>query len=69
LLERAGLPTRLEAADWGLIIQRMAYDKKNVDSRIVFVLPTGYGKVEVFKDVAMDEVRWALTGREKKEGK
>jgi 3-dehydroquinate synthase len=69
LLERAGLPTRLEAADWGLIIQRMAYDKKNVDSRIAFVLPTGYGKVEVFKDVAIDDIRRALADQQKKEGK
>ncbi|MDN5276168.1 MAG: 3-dehydroquinate synthase [Clostridiales bacterium] len=64
LLEKAGLPTRLEAADWDLIIERMAYDKKNVDSRIVFVLPTGYGKVEVFKDVATDDIKQVLADRQ-----
>jgi len=63
LLERAGLPTVLEAADWSSILQRMAYDKKNVDSGITFALPTGYGKVEVFKGVAMDGIRQALAGK------
>lgn len=65
LLEKAGLPTRLEAAtwkaaDWNLLLERMAYDKKNTDSRIVFVLPTGYGKVEVFKDITTEDIRQAL---------
>ncbi len=62
LLERAGLPTVLEAADWDLIFQRMAYDKKNVGSGITFALPTGYGKLEVFKGVAIDDIRQALIG-------
>ena len=29
----------------------MKNDKKNIDGRIVFVLPTGKGKVDIFNDV------------------
>lgn len=60
LLERAGLPTVLESADWDLIFQRMAYDKKNAGSGITFALPVGYGKVQVFKGVGMDDIMQAL---------
>ncbi|MBM7581701.1 3-dehydroquinate synthase [Caldicoprobacter guelmensis] len=65
LIEKAGLPTSLETANWKeadlkLLLERMAYDKKNTDSRIVFVLPTGYGRVDVFKDITTEDIMQAL---------
>lgn len=60
LLEKAGLPTQLNSTDWSLILGRMAYDKKNIDDRIVFVLPRGYGKVDIFKNLETDWIKHAL---------
>ena len=60
ILKKANLPTQLDTPEWDPIIDRMAYDKKNMDQRIVLVLPTRYGKVEVFKDLNPDQIKRLL---------
>lgn len=57
ILKKVGLPTQLCSPDWDRIISKMAYDKKNVGGRILFILPTGYGKVGIFQDVDMTHIR------------
>jgi 3-dehydroquinate synthase len=47
----------LAAAD---LVAAMAHDKKIVDGRLHFVLPTGIGQVEIVNDVSADELRAAL---------
>jgi len=51
LLEKAGLPTDLPPLNRQALVELMTHDKKNSQGKIVFVLPTGSGKVEIFKDV------------------
>ncbi len=60
MLKKVGLPTQLSSPDWDSIIEKMAYDKKNVGGHIIFILPTGYGKVGIFKEVDMKRVRQVL---------
>ncbi|NLO82108.1 MAG: 3-dehydroquinate synthase [Clostridiales bacterium] len=60
ILERAGLPTQLDTPAWDLIIERMNHDKKNVDQRIVLVLPIGYGKVKIFKELTPEQLKQFL---------
>jgi len=61
LLERTGLPTAIVEVDTEKLISSMHYDKKNKDGKIVFVLPTDYGKVQVFRDVDINLVKQVLT--------
>jgi len=61
LLERAGLPTSIAEVDIERLISSMYFDKKNKDGKIVFVLPTDYGKVQVFRDVDINLVKEVLT--------
>ncbi len=42
------------------ILEVMKLDKKAVEGRLRFVLPTRLGHVELFKDVPETEVRWVL---------
>jgi len=51
MLDRANLPTVLKNIDSEKLVQKMFYDKKNLQSGITFVLPTDYGKVGIFQDV------------------
>ena len=44
------------------IIDIISHDKKNVGGRIVFVLPTGRGKVEIFDDVNFELIKKSLKG-------
>ncbi len=61
LLERFGLPTRLdEPPDAEACLDLVRRDKKAEAGRRRFVLPTGVGTVEVVEDVRDDEVRKAL---------
>jgi 3-dehydroquinate synthase len=60
LIERAGLPTRLEgAAD--AVLGRLSRDKKNVDGALHWILPRADGIVEPVTDVPIDVIRAALT--------
>jgi len=60
ILKRAMLPTEIKDIDTGKLIERMSYDKKNQDKGITFVLPTDYGKVEIFKDIGNDLIKRVL---------
>ena len=60
ILRRAGLPTQLDTPAWGPIVERMIHDKKNVNQGIVLVLPTGYGKVSIIKDLNPEQVKQML---------
>lgn len=51
LLQKAGLPVRLEGLDWERLIELMTHDKKNEDGKIVFVLPVGQGRMEIHRNV------------------
>jgi len=50
-LERAKLPTEIKGIDTEKLIQKMFHDKKNENNGITFVLPTDYGKVDIFKNI------------------
>lgn len=47
LLERFQLPTKMPRLDFESLMAAMKVDKKNTDSRIVFVLPTRIGQVTI----------------------
>jgi 3-dehydroquinate synthase len=58
LLQRFGLPTRLPAhLDTDAIMAAMSHDKKFKEGRMVFIVPTAVGKVEINKSVQADLVR------------
>ncbi|MCF6464079.1 3-dehydroquinate synthase [Clostridium sp. Cult1] len=44
-------PIKFNLKEIKTLINTMKNDKKNIDGRIVFVLPTGKGKVDIFNDV------------------
>ncbi|HHZ12488.1 MAG: 3-dehydroquinate synthase [Caldicoprobacterales bacterium] len=50
-LEKANLPTEIHGVDTESLMRAMAHDKKNKDDSIVFVLPVGTGKVDVFNNL------------------
>jgi 3-dehydroquinate synthase len=60
LLERLGLPTRWEGLDADEIWRIMQHDKKARGGRVRMVLPTRLGSVDVFDDVAVEQVRSAV---------
>lgn len=51
LLERCSLPTKVENLDAITLIDKMTLDKKNIQGDIVFILPTGAGKVEIYSNI------------------
>ncbi|WP_409346611.1 3-dehydroquinate synthase [Paenibacillus sp. MBLB4367] len=58
ILGKFGLPTRLPAhMDTDAIMSAMLHDKKFKEGKMVFVVPTDIGKVEVNKNVSADLVR------------
>lgn len=61
ILERANLPTAINDMDIEKLIEKMFYDKKNLDKGITFILPAGYGKVEIFKNIGTDLIRRVLS--------
>ena len=60
VLLRAGLPVTVPDPDSGRLLEWMRHDKKNVHGKILFVLPTAPGKVEVFRDVRTEVILEAL---------
>ena len=56
LLERLELPTRALGFSPEQIVAAMATDKKRAGSRLRFVLPRAIGDVDVFDDVAIEDV-------------
>ncbi len=60
LLTSVNLPVVMPDLDNELLLKWMQHDKKNVQNKIVFVLPTAPGKVEVFRDVETEVVLKAL---------
>lgn len=61
LLSAYGLPTVLpEAMAEDDIVERMKHDKKNRSGKLVMVLPTAWGKVDIFKDIPETVVRKTL---------
>lgn len=64
LLSCTGLPHYLSILDTDKLIDKMYYDKKNKDGKIVFVIPTGFGSVQIFKDINVDLLRKVLKTNE-----
>jgi 3-dehydroquinate synthase len=60
VLTSAGLPVDVPDLDSSLLLELMQHDKKNANGKIVFVLPVGPGKVEVFRDVDKKVILEAL---------
>lgn len=60
LLSQANLPTVFEGLDAASLVQKMAFDKKNQSKGITFVLPTNYGKVEIFRDINKEIIEKVL---------
>lgn len=67
LIRRAGLPVDIPALDIALIIKSMEHDKKIVDGRTRFVLPSAIGKVFISDNVSMQMVLKALESRDEEE--
>ena len=59
-LERLGLPTRHDALDADEIWRIMQHDKKNVGGKVRMILARALGRVDIFDDIAPDEVRQAV---------
>lgn len=58
LLEKFGLPVRIPAhLDTERIMSAMMHDKKFSEGKMVFILPTAIGQVEINKNVRVDSVR------------
>jgi len=58
ILQKFGLPTRLPAhLDTDKIMAAMMHDKKFKDGKMVFIVPTAIGSVEIRNDVSADLVR------------
>ena len=63
LLQTLGLPTSApESTQWTIddILDRMRLDKKTLAGQLRFILPTRMGHVQLFDDVAEEEVRAVL---------
>ena len=62
LIERTGLPTRLNRLRFNLgrVIRHMLLDKKIKGGKFRFVLPTALGRVRVADDVTLSEVKKTL---------
>ncbi len=63
LLAKAGLPVELPSfLDRERIIDLLRRDKKVISGSLTFVLPTGIGRVEIIRDVAVKDIAGALSG-------
>ncbi|HZK34491.1 MAG TPA: 3-dehydroquinate synthase [Bacillota bacterium] len=60
LLAKADLPTRLPKYDISVLMNHMQKDKKNKRNRIVFVLPTKPGRVEIFNEIEYEAITNSL---------
>ena len=54
------LPTKLHGIDSSILIDKMVLDKKNRGDNIVFILPTGTGKVDSFSDIDINMLNSVL---------
>lgn len=62
LLTTLGLPVDVPAVDHGQLLDAMRHDKKVVEGRLRFVLPTRLGHVELVEGVSPDDTLAALKG-------
>jgi 3-dehydroquinate synthase len=62
LLESFALPTTVPEVSHEELIELMYHDKKVERGKLRFVLPSRLGHVEVVRDVAIDDIRAALSG-------
>jgi 3-dehydroquinate synthase len=60
LLQRIGVPTRIEDLSVEEIVEKMASDKKTVGGQLRFILARNLGEVEICADVPRSMVREAL---------
>lgn len=60
LIKKAGLPVQWPELDPESVINSLKGDKKVIDGKIRFVLPTGIGHVEIRNDVNEEEIRFCL---------
>ncbi len=60
LLAKAGLPIKWPSIDIDNAINTLKGDKKVKDGQICFVLPKEIGKVEIFNDVSISEIKECL---------
>ena len=61
LLNTLGFPTSIPYADPSYYFERLFHDKKVLNGRIRFVLPTTIGQVAVFDDISESEINAALS--------
>lgn len=58
LFRKFGLPVRIpKGIDPEAVMKAMQHDKKFVEGKMVFVVPTAIGKVEIMNDVSVDWVK------------
>jgi 3-dehydroquinate synthase len=58
ILRKFGLPVRIPAGiDLEAVMRAMQHDKKFAEGKMVFIVPTAIGKVEIRSDVPVDWVR------------
>ncbi|WHH59546.1 3-dehydroquinate synthase [Petroclostridium sp. X23] len=60
LLKRAGLPVNIKDIDYDKIHDEMLKDKKQVDNKLKFILPTEIGKVMQTTEVTKEDIYNAL---------
>ncbi len=57
ILELWELPIRFPAKFLETVIENLIYDKKVSDKKVLFILPTAIGKVEMVRDIPQDIIR------------
>jgi len=67
LIQRAGLPVDIPPLDIPLMIKKMEHDKKIVDGRTRFILPSAIGKVFMADDVSLQMVLQAVESRDEED--
>ncbi len=55
-------PIFFDDSEIDTLLNIMYHDKKNIDNRITFILPTGKGEVDIFYNVEEEIIRKALRG-------
>ena len=56
LIQRCGLPTAWPDLDPDAVINTLQGDKKVLDGKLRFILPTAIGRVEIRDDITRDEI-------------
>ena len=56
LIQRCGLPTAWPDLDPDAVINTLQGDKKVLDGKLRFILPTSIGTVEIRDDITRDEI-------------